>query len=221
MVFDRVVAALGLFREVSLSLTCPAHCHPSTIVPFVTGLSLGFLLGICSATYLIWIFWFSQPGLHPVPSAPPPAFPRGSRRPRLCGYLDEWSLCAALSVRPAIYPRGCPHPIGGFCPPCISLWWLLDLWTFGRSCWLANEHPVDKTDVGRKKRVSLKNYLILLVCDDLCNFRYPHRDRPRDISHGFSNSGIRRAEAWNDDSPPPPPPRPPRLALRILCSFHL
>lgn len=41
------------------------------------------------------------------------------------------------------------------------------------------------------------------------------------MDDGFSNSGIRRAEAWNDDSPPPPPPRPPRLALRILCIFHL
>ena len=88
MVFDRIVAALGLFKEVSLSLTCPVHCHPSVILPFVAGLSVGIVLGSIATTYLLWTLWFAR--VFPSPSAPAaPPFPRGNRHPRLAAYLDE------------------------------------------------------------------------------------------------------------------------------------
>lgn len=61
-----VAEGLTALASFSSSLGCPAHCHPSLALPLVTGLSLGFVLGLGFGLWLA-LFLFRGPGALPIP----------------------------------------------------------------------------------------------------------------------------------------------------------
>lgn len=91
-----VLDGAALFASLSSSFACPIHCHPSAVLPFVAGLSIGFVGG---AAFGFWLFWIClRPFLgHPPstgPVAPPweppsPVSVLAARSRRLSAYLHE------------------------------------------------------------------------------------------------------------------------------------
>ena len=86
MWFERVLGAISLLREASVSLACPFHCGTSLLPPFCLGLLCGLLLGIVLAIYFVHLLQLGI--LHQPPSVSPV---KPERRPqhRLLGYLHE------------------------------------------------------------------------------------------------------------------------------------
>ena len=93
MWLETLLSAAGVVRDLSYSFACPAHCGFSFLIPFVAGVSLGCLLGLCLAAHLLYLFY-------PIAQQPPaPVFEPASeapvRRPaprtqnRLARYLHE------------------------------------------------------------------------------------------------------------------------------------
>ena len=92
LMFDKVLAAAGLFKELSWGLSCPFHCGVPFFPAFFCGLAVGLLLGIFLTLFLLRLF--SQLLVHHPPPfvvQPGPAShtPERPRRSRLAGYLDE------------------------------------------------------------------------------------------------------------------------------------
>ncbi len=87
----QVLQAVGVFRELSWSLSCPAFCGPSVIPIFLSGILVGLVLGIALGAYLLWTLDLSA--RRPTPSAGSPEVVRGAGatrvRSRLSGYLHE------------------------------------------------------------------------------------------------------------------------------------
>ena len=48
---EQALTLVGLFRDLSWSLSCPAYCGSSILLPLIAGLSfglvLGFIFGVC------------------------------------------------------------------------------------------------------------------------------------------------------------------------------
>ena len=51
-----LLSPAGVFRDISFGLSCPFHCGSSVLLPFVSGLSLGFVFGLLFAIYLLQFF---------------------------------------------------------------------------------------------------------------------------------------------------------------------
>ena len=89
----QVLQAVGVFRELSWSFSCPAFCGPSVIPVFLSGVLCGLVIGIPLGAYLVWTFGllFSRT---PHPSGSPEVV-RGAGatrvHPRLAGYPHEWT----------------------------------------------------------------------------------------------------------------------------------
>ena len=88
-----LVEAVSTAQSLSWSLSCPIHCGNSFLPWFLSGISLGFLLGFITLALSLWHF-----GLLPLhPYSPHPPFSSGSSRvsppssyrstARLAGYL--------------------------------------------------------------------------------------------------------------------------------------
>ena len=75
--------------SLSGSFSCPLHCYPSVALPFLSGLSLGLILGLCLA---LWLFWtFIRPVTFTATSSPWVASdrPHSQSSRRLHAYLHE------------------------------------------------------------------------------------------------------------------------------------
>ncbi len=82
-----LATGVSFFRDLSLSLSCPAHCGGSSVLSFVAGAGFGLCLGLLLGLYFLWIS--SQVPL-PKPFVPAPASQGRPRRSRLTAYsLDE------------------------------------------------------------------------------------------------------------------------------------
>ncbi len=83
---DRLLSAGQVFRDLSLGLSCPFHCGGSIALPFLSGLSIGLVLGIFLSVTFALCFVLHSPGL--VRPSPPTA-PSASSilRRRLSGYV--------------------------------------------------------------------------------------------------------------------------------------
>ena len=83
---------LSTFSLLSSSLSCPAHCAPSTVIPFACGLSCGILLGLCLGIWGSWIFLRTYL-VHLPPASPQapsdPGLRRRSISSRLQAYVHE------------------------------------------------------------------------------------------------------------------------------------
>ncbi len=83
--------SVGVFRELSWSLSCPAFCGPSVIPIFLSGIFVGLVLGIALGAYLLWTLDLGA--RRSTPSAGSPEVVRGPGatrvRSRLSGYLHE------------------------------------------------------------------------------------------------------------------------------------
>ena len=83
-VLDRLVTAGLAFRDLSSALTCPIHCGQSSLFPFISGLSLGILLGfICS-----FLLGFYLLRLSSSPGFPPGSGFQKAIHPRLRAYCE-------------------------------------------------------------------------------------------------------------------------------------
>ena len=81
-----LVTGVSVLRDLSLSLSCPAHCGGSSVLSFVAGLCCGLSCGLLCGLYILWISSLRAPPAHNPPS-PAPSRPR---RSRLSTYLlDE------------------------------------------------------------------------------------------------------------------------------------
>lgn len=90
---ERIGATLGLLRELSWSLTCPAHCGGSVAFPFLAGCAIGFLLGLLASFVALVAFWnylttTAGPSSTSGAAAPAPSDAR-RRTSRLAKYLNE------------------------------------------------------------------------------------------------------------------------------------
>ena len=86
-----LLSPAGVFRDISFGLSCPFRCGSSVLLPFVSGLSLGFVFGLLFAIYLLQFFHIhrQQPPAT-YQSVPPASEPAGCRpSSRLSGYLHE------------------------------------------------------------------------------------------------------------------------------------
>lgn len=90
---EKVGAALGLLRELSWSLTCPAHCGGSVVFPLLAGCAIGFLLGILASFLALLAFWNYLATTSAPATSPGAAAPASSgahrRTSRLAKYLNE------------------------------------------------------------------------------------------------------------------------------------
>ena len=82
---DRLVTAGVALRDLSTAFTCPIHCGQSIFFPFLSGFSLGLLLGFLSA--LLLGFYLLRPSL-PGAVAFPDLGLRRSVHPRLRAYCE-------------------------------------------------------------------------------------------------------------------------------------
>ena len=85
-----VLEGAASLLSLSGSFSCPLHCHPSTVLPFISGICIGFLFGLCTGLWLFWVF--VRPFLVPpaVPErGPPPERPPAPHLQRLRAYLHE------------------------------------------------------------------------------------------------------------------------------------
>ena len=82
---DRLVTAGVALRDLSSAFTCPIHCGQSIFFPFLSGFSLGLLLGFLSA--LLLGFYLLRPSL-PGAVAFPDLGLRRSVHPRLRAYCE-------------------------------------------------------------------------------------------------------------------------------------
>ena len=89
---EGVLAAVGVFREVSLGLSCPYHCGPSGFPAFGSGLALGLIVGF-ALSLLLFLFILSRLDFAaPLPQRPGflPAVLEGQiRQRRVAGYLHD------------------------------------------------------------------------------------------------------------------------------------
>ena len=82
-----LVTGVSIFRDLSLSLSCPAHCGGSSAFPFLAGLFFGLSGGLVVGLYILWISALRPPL---VQSSAPSAPLSRPRRSRLSSYsLDE------------------------------------------------------------------------------------------------------------------------------------
>ena len=75
--------------SISGSLSCPIHCHPSAILPFLAGLTTGIVLGVLLG---FWIFWTCIAPLFSYQVPHESSVPRpGPRAPSRClhAYVHE------------------------------------------------------------------------------------------------------------------------------------
>ncbi len=82
---DGALASLSLLRDLSVGWSCPVHCGPSALWPFLSGLGVGLLFGLCLG---LAISFYLLRLVSPDPQRPtwlsePP------RATRLRGYLRE------------------------------------------------------------------------------------------------------------------------------------
>ena len=82
-----LATGVSVFRDLSLSLSCPAHCGGSSVLSFLAGSGFGLCLGLLVGLYCLWI---SSWGLPSKPRPSPPAFQSRTSTSRLAAYLlDE------------------------------------------------------------------------------------------------------------------------------------
>ena len=95
LVLERAAAALGLLRELSWTLVCPAHCGGSVLLPFAAGCAVGFLFGVLASILAFFALWnhfspfWSSSSATPAPSYGASAAGASRRSSRLARYLDE------------------------------------------------------------------------------------------------------------------------------------
>ena len=82
---------LSLFSKLSTSLRCPAHCYPSSILPLLSGVTLGLAIGFPLGLWVSWTFLRANLVTPVFASPPSPGETAVHRRPasRLRGYLHE------------------------------------------------------------------------------------------------------------------------------------
>ncbi len=82
---DRIVTAGVAFRDFSAIFTCPIHCGQSSFFPFLSGLSVGLLLGLLGT--LVLGFYLFKPSFT-APSSPADPGSHRSVHPRLRAYRE-------------------------------------------------------------------------------------------------------------------------------------
>lgn len=50
-----LATGVSVFRDLSLSLSCPAHCGGSSVLSFLAGSGFGLCLGLLIGLYCLWI----------------------------------------------------------------------------------------------------------------------------------------------------------------------
>ena len=82
-----LLEAAGIFSSYSWTFACPAHCHPSVLPVFLSGLLGGFFLGLLA---VLWIWWTFIAHHHPAGPSSPPVFPSQAQHlARLRAYVHE------------------------------------------------------------------------------------------------------------------------------------
>lgn len=95
-----MLAGAALLKDLVWGFACPLHCGSSGVPWFVSGLLIGFLLGIGLTLGTLWICFNLQspassctsPGFRHFPT--PPAASGLRHRSRLSGYLpfdEQWA----------------------------------------------------------------------------------------------------------------------------------
>ena len=84
-----LLEAAGIFSSYSWTFACPAHCHPSVLPVFLSGLLGGVFLGL---SFALWIWWTFISHPHSASPSPPPDFQSRVRHlARLRAYVHEQS----------------------------------------------------------------------------------------------------------------------------------
>ena len=84
-----VAEGIALLSTFSTSLSCPAHCYPSSLIPWISGIALGLVFGLLTGLWLAWhLFSFASSSRVP-PEFTSPDPPLRRRTSRLQGYLYE------------------------------------------------------------------------------------------------------------------------------------
>ena len=87
----QVLQFVGVFRELSWSLSCPAFCGPSVVPIFLSGVLFGLVVGIPLGAYLVWTFGLLFARTPHFSGSPEVVRGAGATRvqSRLAGYLHE------------------------------------------------------------------------------------------------------------------------------------
>ena len=89
MWFDRLVGFGQVVKDLSVGFSCPFHCGSSILLPFLSGLSIGLVLGISLTVTFACCFLLHFPHLGFVPPVHPHPVPSAASviRRRLAGYV--------------------------------------------------------------------------------------------------------------------------------------
>lgn len=82
---------VGLFRDLSWSLSCPLYCGSSVVPVFLSGFLFGLICGLVLAASILWFLDFPLRSSALPPGSPLVVGRAGSTRARsrLSGYLHE------------------------------------------------------------------------------------------------------------------------------------